>query len=88
MANIKSAIKRNRQNIIRRSRNRHNISTMRSSIKTLRKVIESGDGNAAAEQLARTCSEIDRACRKGAIHDNTASRLKSRLSVRVNKLGS
>ena len=77
MANIKSAIKRNRQNEVLRSRNRSVRSEMRTLVKTAR---DSG----AAEDTAAAIKKIDRAAAKGIIHANKASREKSKLQKSLN----
>jgi len=52
----------------------------------LRETIEKGD-KAAAEQMYReTVSAVDKAIQKGALHESTASRYKSRLAARVNAM--
>jgi len=80
MANIKSQIKRNRQNVKRRLRNR----TVRSEINTRTKnalnAAADGDDPRVAEQALRLAQKrIDKAATKGVIHKNTAARRKSRL---------
>jgi small subunit ribosomal protein S20 len=87
MANIKSAVKRNRQNIIQRERNRSQRSRMRTRIKQLRTAIESGEADTAKSLLSDTLSLIDRTAQKGVIHTRTADRYKSRLSRAVAALG-
>ena len=77
MANIKRAIKRNRQNEVRRSRNRSVRSEMRALVKTAR-------GSGTAEDTAAAIKKIDRAAAKGIIHANKASREKSRLQKSLN----
>ena len=77
MANIKSAIKRNRQNEVRRSRNRSFRSEMRTLVKTAR---DSG----TPEDISAAIKKIDRAAAKGIIHANKASREKSRLQKILN----
>lgn len=86
MANIKSAIKRARQNPKRRLHNASRRSTMRTFIKHLTKAIESGDAEAAKSSFVKAQSMIDNAASKGLIHKNTASRTKSRLSARVKQM--
>ena len=82
MANIKSQIKRNRQNEKRRLRNR----TVRSELSTRSKAAlaaaESPDDpeETAAEALRQAMKRIDKAAAKGVIHKNTAARRKSRLA--------
>jgi len=77
VANIKSAIKRNRQNEVRRLRNRSFRSEMRTLVKSAR---ETG----TAEDTAAAIKKIDRAAAKGIIHTNKASREKSRLQKSLN----
>ena len=77
MANIKSAIKRNRQNEVRRSRNRTVRSEMRTLLKTAR-------DTGTAEDTAAAVKKIDRAAAKGIIHANKASREKSSLQKSLN----
>ncbi len=79
MANSKSALKRIRQNEIRRDRNRAARSEMRTSIKNVRRAIELGELEQAAELLPQAVKTIDVTARKGVIHRNTADRTKSRL---------
>lgn len=87
MPNHKSAMKRARQNIKRRTRNRHVKSTMRTHVKRVRTLVESGDTAAAREALPSAVRFVQRAASKGVIHANTAHRLVSRLTVAVQKLG-
>lgn len=87
MANNKSAEKRNLQSLVRNERNRAVRSTLRTAIKKLRAAVEAGDAAAAKTLLPETISVIDVTARKNVIHDNTASRYKSRLSRAVAALG-
>ena len=86
MANIASAIKRNRQNAKRRAHNRHYRSTMRTQIKNLRTAIDSGDGAAAKDLLPLAVASIQKVAQKGIIHKKNAARRVSRLSKAVNAL--
>ena len=82
MANIKSQIKRNRQNEKRRVRNKTVRSELRTRTKSAVAAAESGAEHAAeAERLAM--KRIDKAAQKGVIHKNAAARRKSRLAKRV-----
>lgn len=87
MANIKSAEKRWRQSIVRRTRNRSRLARLRSSIKGVRAAVAAADASKAEELLPSTLSLIDRTSTKGAIHPNTAARYKSRLVRLVRELG-
>ena len=84
MAHHASALKQQRQGIKHRERNRRNVSRLKTKIKSLRSAIAKGDAAAVKVVLAETISEIDKAAKKGVIHDNAAARYKSRLSRRVN----
>ena len=86
MARHKSAMKRNRQSIATRGRNRQNLSQLKTQVKKLRTAIDADDGEAAAKLLPDTVAEIDKAARKGVVHDNAADRHKSRLTRKVNAL--
>ncbi len=88
MANHKDAIKRIRQNAVRRARNRHFRSRMRNQIKHLRTVIEAGDHAAAMTEFSKTVGIIQRNVTKGIIHRNQAARSISRLNKAVKSLSS
>jgi small subunit ribosomal protein S20 len=86
MANHFSALKRARQTERRTVRNRANTSRLRTQLRELRESIAKGDKQAAAELYRATVSVLDKAIQKGTLHENTASRYKSRLSARVNAM--
>ena len=79
MANIKSAIKRNRQNEKRRVQNRHYRNRTRTLVKKARAAIESGDVTAATEATRLAVKDLDMLAKKGTIHKRNAARRKSRL---------
>lgn len=81
MANIKSQIKRNRQNEKRRLRNRGVRSELQTRTKAAAAAIEEGADD-AAEKLAFAFKRIDKAAANGVIHKNAAARRKSRLQRR------
>ena len=83
MANIASAIKRNRQNAKRRAHNRHYRSTMRTQIKKVREAIDAGDKDAAQALLPSTVGIIQRVAQKGIIHKRNAARRVSRLNKAI-----
>lgn len=85
MPNIKSAIKRHRQSLERRSRNRQHRSSMRNKIKNFDRQVKDGNKEAAEAALTEALSKIDRTSKRKVIHTNTADRLKSRLTLRFNK---
>jgi small subunit ribosomal protein S20 len=88
LAKHASALKQMRQGRKHRDRNRRSLSQLKSQIKRLRTVLSAGKsvGDDAKKLLAETAGEIDRAAKKGIIHDNAAARYKSRLSRRLNAL--
>ena len=86
MANHFSAMKRARQTTKRTVRNRANSSQLRTALRSMRESLEKGDKAAAAQIYRETVSELDKAIQKGVLHENTASRYKSRLSTRLNAL--
>jgi small subunit ribosomal protein S20 len=79
-----SAMKQQRQDVKRRARNRRNVSQLKTQVKKLRGLVHAGDAEAARAALNETVSAIDRAAKKGVIHDNAAARAKSRLTRHVN----
>jgi small subunit ribosomal protein S20 len=85
LANHKSALKRNRQSIIRRDRNRINRSKVKTVIKKIEAAMEVEDSvEKAQEALVAAIPVIERASVKGAFHKKTASRKVSRLTKKVN----
>lgn len=83
MANIKSAIKRARQNVKLRLSNASARSMYRTYIKNVLKAVEAGNPEAAREAYSKAQPVIDKAAGKGLIHKNKAARIKSRLVARL-----
>ena len=82
MANIKSQIKRNKQNEQRRVRNKAVRSELKTRTKAATNAAEQGAEN--ADELARLAiKRLDKAAAKGIIHKNQAARRKSRLVKRL-----
>jgi small subunit ribosomal protein S20 len=86
VANIKSQIKRNRQNLIRQERNKAVRSELKTRTRTAVVAAESGAEDADA-RLQAAMRRIDTAVTKGVIHKNQAARRKSRLMAKVNQAG-
>jgi len=84
MANIKSQIKRIKQNEVRRERNKAVRSELRTRTKNALVAAESG-AEGAEERLRAAVQRIDKAAAKGVIHPNQAARRKSRLMRHVNE---
>ncbi len=82
MANIKSQIKRNRQNEKRRVRNKSVRSELRTRTKQAVASAEQG-AELSAEHLRLAVKRIDKAAAAGVIHKNQAANRKSRLMRRV-----
>ena len=78
MANIKSQIKRNRQNDKRRLRNRVYRGTARIAVKSARTAMDAGVPESKAA-LINAISALDKAAEQGVLHKNNAARRKSRL---------
>ena len=85
MANIKSQMKRNRQNERRRMRNKAAKSEIRTRIKNAVVSAQSGS-DTAAEDLRIAVKRLDHAAAQGIIHKNQAANRKSRLVRRINEI--
>ncbi len=86
MANIRSQIKRNRQNERRRLKNKAVRSEMRTRTKTAVSAIE-GEAEDTVEAIRVAVRRIDRAAAQGVIHKNQAANRKSRLMRRAARAG-
>jgi small subunit ribosomal protein S20 len=87
MANIKSQIKRNKQNEVRRVRNKAVRSEIRTRVKNAEQAAAEG-AETSVEALRMAVKRIDKAASKGVIHKNQAANRKSRLMKRLAKLTS
>ena len=77
MANIKSQIKRNRQNEAARLRNKSVKSALKTAVRRFREAADTGD-SAKAQELARSAGKmLDKAASRGVIHANQAANRKS-----------
>jgi small subunit ribosomal protein S20 len=85
LANIKSQIKRNRQNNKRRLTNRVYRGEARIAVKEARTAIDTSAPESKAE-LLKAISSLDKAAEKGVIHKNNAARRKSRLTKAFNAM--
>ncbi|MEW6720299.1 MAG: 30S ribosomal protein S20 [Thermodesulfobacteriota bacterium] len=86
MGKIASGIKRHKQSLKRRARNRHVRSTVKTIVKEVRAGIEES-AEKGAELLVQASSVIAKAGSKGVIHKKTASRKISRLAKAIAKAG-
>ncbi len=83
MANHKSSVKRIRQTLTRRLRNRYYAKTARNAVRDLRNTTNK---NEALELYKKVSSMLDKLAKKNIIHKNKAGNLKSKLALHVNKL--
>ena len=86
MANIKSQIKRNRQNEKARLRNKSVKSSLKTVIRKLNEASEAGNSETVAILLRDASRQLDKAASKGVIHKNQAANRKSALSRAFNKI--
>ncbi len=88
MAHSASAKKRIRQNVKSRARNRWRKGQVKDSVKQFLDAVHDGDLDKAEQTFSAATKTLDRVAAKGTIHRNTASRRKSRLAARLQKLRS
>jgi small subunit ribosomal protein S20 len=86
LANHKSALKRARQNEVRRIRNKSTKTRIKNIVKDVRLDVSEKSKESALTKLDTAKSIIDKAAKKGVIHKKTASRKISRLSKNVNAI--
>lgn len=87
MPNIRSAIKRLRQNEKRNLYNRKIKSFLNTQKKKVLKSIQSGDKNLSIEEFKKYASALDKAARKNVIHSNRAAVRKSNMMKKINVAG-
>ena len=83
MANIKSQIKRNRQNEKRRLRNKSVKSSLKTAIRKFHEATAAGDTEKAAVLMRDATRKLDKAVSKGVIHKNQAANRKSAIAKKV-----
>jgi small subunit ribosomal protein S20 len=86
MASHASALKKNRQDLKRRLRNRAHASRLRTQLKKMSEALQGGQAAAAAGLMKETVALVDRTAKHRVIHPNAASRTKSRLARALNKI--
>jgi len=86
VANIKSQIKRNRQNEQRRQRNKAVKSSLKTYVRHFREAAEAGDVDQATEAMRTACRALDKAASKGVIHKKQAANRKSSIARRAVEL--
>ena len=80
MANIKSQIKRNKQNEKARLRNKAVKSSLKTSIRKFREAAKAGDTEQTGVALRAACRQLDKAASKGVIHKSQAANRKSAIA--------
>ncbi len=83
MANIKSQIKRNKQNEAARLRNKGVKSSAKTAIRKFREAADAGDTERASELMREASRKLDRAVSKGVIHRNQAANKKSAIAKKA-----
>jgi small subunit ribosomal protein S20 len=86
LANHKSALKRAKQNLDRRIRNKSVKTRVKKVVKDVRLAANETAKEQAIEKLTAAKSTIDKAAKKGVIHKKTAARKVSRLTRLVNNI--
>jgi small subunit ribosomal protein S20 len=86
VANIKSQIKRNKQNEKARQRNKAVKSSLKTAVRGFREAADTGDVDKATEAMRVAYVKLDKAVSKGIIHKNQAANRKSALAKRVTSL--
>ena len=86
MANIKSQIKRNKQNEKARQRNKAVKSALKTSVRHFREAADAGDSDKATQAMRAAFVKLDKAASKGVIHQNQAANRKSAIARRAAQL--
>ena len=86
MANIKSQIKRNRQNEAAHERNKSVKSALKSAVRRFREAADAGNADEARTLAAVAGRKLDKAASAGVIHKNQAANKKSAITKRAHSL--
>ena len=86
MANIKSQIKRIKQNEKARQRNKAVKSELRTYVRKFREAVEAGNAEEATAAMRAASRKLDKAVSKGVIHKNQAANRKSAIAKRLSEL--
>ena len=88
VANIKSQIKRNKQNEKAHQRNKAVKSELRTHVRKFREAVDTGNVEAATTALQVASRKLDKAVSKGVIHKNQAANRKSAIAKKLAALAS
>jgi small subunit ribosomal protein S20 len=86
VANIKSQIKRNRQNDAAHMRNKSVKSALKTAVRAFREAADAGDAEKAQELARSAARKLDKAASAGVIHKNQAANRKSAIGRRAASL--
>ena len=86
MANIKSQIKRNRQNDAAHERNKSVKSALKTAVRSFREAADAGDADKARKLAEAASRKLDKAASAGVIHKNQAANRKSAIQKRAASL--
>jgi small subunit ribosomal protein S20 len=86
VANIKSQIKRNKQNEKRHERNKAVKTRLKTAVRKFREAAEAGDAAQAQELAKDAAKKLDKAASKGVIHKNQAANRKSAIAKKASAL--
>jgi small subunit ribosomal protein S20 len=86
VANIKSQIKRNKQNEKAHQRNKATKSALRTAVRKFREAADEGNLGEAETALRTACRQLDKAASKGVIHKKQAANRKSAIATRYAEL--
>jgi small subunit ribosomal protein S20 len=86
VANIKSQIKRNKQNEKARQRNKAVKSSLKTAVRQFREAADAGDAETATTAMRAACRGLDQAASKGIIHKRQAANRKSAIARRAAEL--
>jgi small subunit ribosomal protein S20 len=86
VANIKSQIKRNRQNDAAHERNKSVKSALKTAVRKFHEAAEAGNADEARELAAKAGQALDKAASRGVIHKNQAANRKSAVAKKAASL--
>ncbi|MDP8969418.1 MAG: 30S ribosomal protein S20 [Actinomycetota bacterium] len=86
MANTPSQVKRHRQSLVRRQRNKAVRSALKTHMKRFRQAAEAGDRTQAEAAYRSAARQLDKAAQKGVVHANFAANKKSKMAHELSEL--
>ena len=86
MARHASAERQHRYSLRRTKVNKKNTSALRTEVKKVRALVESGDKEGALKALPKVYAVVDKTVKKHTVHANKGARYKSRLAKQIEKI--